>query len=37
MINQAYSGDSPSAISNGKGNQSESSNQNDVGWWNKQS
>ena len=37
MINQAYSGDSPSAISNGKGSQPESSNQNDVGWWNEQS
>jgi hypothetical protein len=37
MINQAYSGDSPGAISNGKGSQPESSNQNDVGWWNKQS
>jgi|TARA_B100000745_G_C20057559_1_gene360752 hypothetical protein len=36
MINQAYSGDSPSAISNGKGSQPESSNQNDVGWWNEQ-
>jgi len=36
IINQAYSGDSPSAISNGKGSQPESSNQNDVGWWNEQ-
>jgi len=36
MINQVYSGDSPRVISNGKGSQPESSNQNDVGWWNNQ-
>jgi len=36
MINQAHSGDSPSAISNGKGSQPESLNQNDVGWWDDQ-